>query len=85
MSMGVLSCGPDDTLAAAEATMREQKVRRLPVIDEQGRLVGLLSIDDIAIAAAEEIGRDVTTEEVGSTLAAICRHRDRASESMIRT
>jgi CBS domain-containing protein len=37
--------------------MREKKVRRLPVLDKQGRLVGLLSISDIARRADEEYAR----------------------------
>lgn len=37
-------CSSDDDLAAAESVMDEKKVRRLPVLDRQGRLVGLLSL-----------------------------------------
>jgi CBS-domain-containing membrane protein len=79
MSKRIFVCHPEDSVATAEAVMRENQVRRLPVVDARGRLVGILSINDIAIEAAAEAAqkqREVTTEEVGVTLAAICRHRD---------
>jgi CBS domain-containing protein len=31
--------------------MRERRVRRLPVVGERGELVGLLSLDDVVLAA----------------------------------
>jgi hypothetical protein len=34
--------------------MREKKVRRLPVLNEEGRLVDLLSLSDRARRSAEE-------------------------------
>jgi CBS domain-containing protein len=37
----------EDTIDAALALMREQRVRRLPVVDVAGRLVGVLSSADI--------------------------------------
>lgn len=36
-----------DSLSTATAVMRRNGVHRLPVVDDDGRLVGLLSIDDI--------------------------------------
>jgi len=78
MSKELFSCRPDDTVAVAEATMRARQVRRLPVLDERGRLLGILSLNDIAIEAAVERTRkqrQVTPAEVGMTLAAICHHR----------
>jgi len=43
----VYACRPNDDIHAALATMAEQKVRRLVVLNEQGKLEGILSIDDI--------------------------------------
>jgi CBS domain-containing protein len=48
MSKQVFSCAPDDDIAAAEKLMREKQVRRLAVIDAQGRLAGIISLNDIA-------------------------------------
>jgi CBS-domain-containing membrane protein len=78
MSKKLVACRPGDTVKAAEAAMREHQVRRLPVVDDRGCLVGILSINDIAIEASQErllAKREVTAEEVGMTLAAICQHR----------
>ena len=43
----VVTIGADDEVAEALRTMKEHKVRRLPVIDDQ-RLVGMVSIADLA-------------------------------------
>ena len=45
----VFSCGPSDDILSALDTMVSQNVRRLPVIGEDGRLVGILSIDDVLL------------------------------------
>lgn len=47
MSRPVFSCFPDENLKAVLATMATHHVRRLPVLDKQGHLQGVLSIDDI--------------------------------------
>ena len=52
MSNEVQCCKPDDTVATAETFMREKKIRRLPVTEHDGRLVGILAINDIAQEAA---------------------------------
>lgn len=78
MSPSVATCRPDDTVAAAEAIMGSRHVRRVPVVDEQGKPVGLLSLDDLAWAAARTHGLlspPVTREEVGATLAEVAHPR----------
>jgi CBS domain-containing protein len=45
------SCSPDNDVRDALKTMASQEVSRLPVVDETGRLVGILSIDDIVFRA----------------------------------
>lgn len=52
MSRPPHGCGPDDELGEALGVMRRHQVRRLPVLDDAGRLVGLLSQDDVIRAAA---------------------------------
>ena len=78
MSHTVSACHPQETVAAAERMMRDNQVHRLPVIDAAGRLVGIVSLNDLA----QEAGRDMMTKkraitfgEVGETLAAVCRPR----------
>jgi CBS domain-containing protein len=45
------ACSPEDEIHVALLTMREGKVRRLPVIDSDGRAVGVLSMDDVLLHA----------------------------------
>lgn len=76
MSRQLWTCRPEDSLAAAEQIMRQSQIRRLPVIDDQGLLIGMVSLADIAREAAQENTvpkRQVTEVEVTDTLAAICR------------
>ncbi len=75
MAKQVLTCGPDDTLDHAEKVMRGGRVRRLPVVDPSGTLIGLISLADLACEAARESPKrvkDITEMDVGDTLAAIC-------------
>jgi CBS domain-containing protein len=53
MSRRVYSCGPTDSFEAAEAVMREHRVRRLPVVAD-GRVVGIVSLGDLGRAAEQE-------------------------------
>lgn len=47
-------CNPGDSLFEAEEIMREAGIRRLPVVDESGRLLGVLSLADVAREAERE-------------------------------
>src|SRR4029450_12338959 len=49
ISRAVYSCTPGDDVRAALETMKSRKVRRLPVVDQGGRLVGIVSIHHIAL------------------------------------
>ena len=78
MSRGVRSCSPESTPAEAEAIMRAARVRRLPVVDGSGALLGIVSLADLAREAETEKGtrrKEVTEEQVGATLAEICAPR----------
>jgi CBS domain-containing protein len=75
MSNAVFSCSPGDTIHAAERTMRDWQVRRLPVVDEEGCLCGMLSLNDIVLANERATFR--LHSDLDHTLAAVCRHRER--------
>jgi CBS domain-containing protein len=79
MSREVLTCSADDDLKQAEELMREKQVRRLPVVDEGGRLQGIISLNDIAREFDRErkkAGRkQVQAAELAGTLAGVCRQR----------
>ncbi len=64
MSRQLFDCTSDDDLSAAQAIMREKKVRRLPVLNEEGRIVGLLSLSDIARQADEDRARGAANRYV---------------------
>jgi len=76
MSGHLITCSPGDPPAAAQRLMQEHQVRRLPVTDATGRLLGLLSLNDLAREAVHEHEhrhREVSEEEVARTLAAVSR------------
>ena len=80
MSRQLFDCTWDDDLSAAEQIMREKKVRRLPVLNKEGRLVGLLSLSDVARQANDEYARgaanrQVTDAEVARLSADISKRR----------
>jgi CBS-domain-containing membrane protein len=86
MARVVRSCTPDATLIEAEEIMRSGQVRRLPVIDSDGALVGIVSLSDLARLAEREIGfkdRDLSGLEVTATLAAISAPRQVAGKRAI--
>lgn len=79
MSRHVHSCKPTQTLAAAEEKMREGQIHRLPVVDDAGQLLGVISLADIARVAEQQKGRkrpQVSVSDVGDTLASIRRPRE---------
>lgn len=83
MAKKVVTCQPDDELHAIEKVMRDARVRRLPVIDGQGDLVGIIALADITREAAKErtIGtRFVADSEVRETLYAICKPEGNARQ-----
>jgi len=51
MSQEVRYCFEDEDTAHVARNMGEQQVRRLPVVDRNKRLVGILSLADLATAA----------------------------------
>ncbi|HVH47061.1 MAG TPA: CBS domain-containing protein [Labilithrix sp.] len=75
MGNTVVTCRADDSIATAEELMRRHRIRRLPVVDASGTIVGILSLNDIAThsqltpaRAEDELGGDA----IAGTLAAIC-------------
>jgi CBS domain-containing protein len=47
MTSPAITIGPDATIPAAARLMNTHRVRRLPVVDEEGRLVGVVSRRDL--------------------------------------
>jgi CBS domain-containing protein len=85
MSPRIHTCKPLDSIESAEEIMRKQQVRRLPVIDPDGRLLGILSLTDIAIEAAcgaQARNKSITAREVGETLAGVCQSRGKGERAL---
>jgi CBS domain-containing protein len=84
MSSNLFTCHVDDPLSEAERTMMTRQVRRLPVVDDEGRLVAVLSLNDIVLArkrTALSKVRAFLRGDVVETLAAISRHRDNGAQA----
>lgn len=73
MSRTLHTCMAGDTLEQALAVMKQARVRRLPVIDDEGHLQGVLSMNDLVRATVAKRGPAATV--VVETLAAICAPR----------
>jgi CBS domain-containing protein len=63
------TCLVEDDLEAALRAMKLHRVRRLPVVDPEGHIRGILSLNDIVTHAGA-----ASPKEVVSTLAGICGH-----------
>jgi len=57
MSDDLLTAGEDTSLPDALKLMQERGVRRLPVVDHAGALVGIVTADDVIRLLAEELSQ----------------------------
>lgn len=86
MRRDIVTCRPSDSPRTALAQMAERRVRRAPVVDDEGRLVGMLSMADLIRAAQSAEGRQgapVTAEDVLAALVGICRPRTVSDQVMM--
>ncbi|MBK5297322.1 MAG: CBS domain-containing protein [Vicinamibacteria bacterium] len=68
----VLTCEPEDDVHAALATMKQGRVRRLPVVGFGKTVLGIISMNDILLVAGAD--KPVRSEEIVDTFQAICAH-----------
>jgi CBS domain-containing protein len=61
MSTNPSCCRADDDVRGVERVMQERQVRRVPIVDEQSRCIGIVAQADLARAK----DRGVTDQEVG--------------------
>jgi CBS domain-containing protein len=67
--------------------MRGAQLRRLPVIDDGERLVGVLSLNDIAREFANErplLHKEIEADDVAVILATVSAHRIRPGQELTR-
>ena len=72
MTRDVVTIGPDANHVDAARLMRRKRVKRLPVVDEEGRLIGIVSradILDVFTRPDEEIEREIRDRVIGQVLA----------------
>jgi CBS domain-containing protein len=55
MTKGISYCREEDELKEALDVMEKRKIRRLPVINADKRMVGILSLGDVSHAATQEL------------------------------
>lgn len=77
MSTQIQSARPYQPLSEAASTMAQHQIRRLPVVDVEGNLAGMLSLNDLAEASGDGISK----REVAATLRAICAPHEASQES----
>jgi CBS domain-containing protein len=59
MTKGIIYCREDEELEDAMRIMEQRQVRRLPVINDKKRMVGMLSLGDVADATSHELSGEV--------------------------
>ena len=53
MTSTIVACRTDDDLSSAIRAMEEHQIRRVPVVDDDGRIVGIISQADVATRLRE--------------------------------
>jgi CBS domain-containing protein len=74
MSRDVTTCNQDDDVRAALMSFKDRRVRRLPVVDHEGRVVGVISMNDLVARAECRLGAEVPGEQYLDTMKAISAH-----------
>jgi predicted transcriptional regulator len=78
MARDVCSCRPSDSITTALKVLERNQLHRLPVVDREEHLVGLLSLADVAREATRERGRatkEVSDVRIGEVVEAISAPR----------
>lgn len=77
MSKRVFAVGPEETVSRAMEVMRQHQVRRLPVVDSSGALVGVISLNDIVCRSGKSADSDrrALASTLLDTLGRISSHR----------
>ena len=56
MSAPAVTLDSSASLSEASAVMRRHGVRRLPIVDDNGKLVGIITGDDLVLLLGRELG-----------------------------
>ena len=64
MTEQITTCRPADDVDDVMKAMGKEQVRRIPIVDERGSLVGVVSQADIALRADDAKGAGRTVEQI---------------------
>jgi CBS domain-containing protein len=70
MTPDIVVAQRESTIPSALRLMREGPFRRLPIVDEAGKLVGLLTVDDVLICMGRELREIASLIELETPAAA---------------
>ena len=68
----VVSCAPEDDILHVLELMKQSRVRRLPVLGFGGTVLGVVSMNDIVLAA--DTDESIPGEDVLDVMKSICGH-----------
>lgn len=71
MQREVLTVQPNDSLIEAGKVLWESKIGCLPVVDEQGALLGMITKSDFIRVALQLLGSDVKTSDIAGLAQAV--------------
>lgn len=78
MGRSVVTCKPTDDITTAAKLLRQHRIHRLPVVAPDGKLAGVLSLNDLARFVARQRGKvppELVIDDLVDTMAAICQPR----------
>lgn len=79
----LFKCYADDNITDALKVMREKKVRRLPVVNKQGQLTGIISMGDIIAFSETKKSAALAYNETAAMLKAVTAHHQPHAQQMV--
>ena len=70
MTTNVYTCKGEQSVSEVQNKMAENQVRRIPVVDEKEKLIGIITMGDLA-----KNGREIGQENVCTTMENICNSK----------
>lgn len=74
MTCQVCSCGPEEEVNEAEKKMSNEQIRRLPVVDENNKIIGIITLGDLCS------NKNINCNAIGETLENICKYNNKNAE-----
>lgn len=74
MTCKVYCCDEESDIKEAEKMMSDYQIRRLPVVDPNNKIIGIITLGDLAK------NTNITTDDVSTTLENICGSEDKNAE-----